>query len=71
LLALPFVFGSQRKAGAGQRLLIGIILGVGYLLLSRMALNSGEVFGLNPFLTAWSPALVLIALTAFLLARVR
>ncbi len=71
LLALPFVFGSQRKAGAGQRLLIGVILGVAYLLGSRMMLNSGEVFGLNPFLTAWSPTLILIFLTGYLLARIR
>jgi lipopolysaccharide export system permease protein len=71
LLALPFVFGSQRKAGAGQRLLIGVILGVAYLLGSRMMLNSGEVFGLNPFLTAWAPTLVLAVVTGIALSRVR
>jgi lipopolysaccharide export system permease protein len=29
-LALPFVFGPLRSAGAGQRLMIGVMLGVVY-----------------------------------------
>lgn len=71
LLALPFVFGPLRSSGTGQRLLIGVVVGIGYFLASKTLLNSGEVFNLNPFLTAWLPALVMILATSVALARVR
>ena len=71
LLSLPFVFGSLRAAGTGQRLLIGVVLGIAYFLGSKMMLNSGEVFSFNPFLTAWLPTLVLIVATVLALARVK
>ncbi len=71
LLSLPFVFGSLRATGTGQRLLIGVVIGIAYFLAAKMMLNSGEVFSLNPFLTAWVPTLVLILVTGFALARVK
>lgn len=71
LLALPFVFGSQRAAGTGQRLLIGVVLGIAYFLASKMMLNSGEVFNLNPFLTAWLPTLVMVLVAGVAIARVK
>lgn len=71
LLALPFVFGQLRSAGTGQRLLIGVVLGIAYFLASKMMLNSGEVFNLNPFLTAWLPTLLMALFTGLVLARVR
>lgn len=71
LLSLPFVFGSLRATGTGQRLLIGVVLGVAYFLAAKLMLNSGEVFNLNPFLTGWLPTLVLMAVTGLALARVK
>ncbi len=71
LLALPFVFGPLRSTGTGQRLLIGVVLGVAYFLASKTMLNSGEVFNLNPFLTAWLPTLIMILITWVALLRVR
>ena len=40
LLAVPFVFGSLRSAGAGARTLIGVLIGVTFFLVQRM-LESG------------------------------
>ena len=69
LLALPFVFGSLRSAGAGTRIVIGVLFGVAYYLVSNTLASSGTVYGLDPLLTAWLPTLVLAALAALLLAR--
>ena len=71
LLAVPFVFGSQRAAGAGARLLLGVLLGVGYYLASNTLASSGTVYGINPVLTAFLPTLVLAVLTVLLMQRVR
>ncbi|MEO1574521.1 MAG: LPS export ABC transporter permease LptG, partial [Pseudomonadota bacterium] len=71
LLALPFVFGSLRSSGAGTRLVIGVLFGVAYYLVSQTLANSGTVYGLNPVLTAFSPPLLLSLIIAFLMSRVR
>jgi lipopolysaccharide export system permease protein len=71
LLALAFVFGSLRTGGAGARLMIGVIIGLGYYLASEMLANSGQVFNLNPAVIAWLPSGVLLIVTLFALNRVR
>ena len=71
VLALAFVFGSLRSAGSGSRLLIGVLIGLAYLLASEMIANSGQVFDLNPAIVTWLPSLALLMVTAFALSRVR
>ena len=71
MLAVPFVFGPLRTAGAGSRTVIGIIVGVVYFLVNRTLENSGDVYGLNPLLVAWAPAALLAAVTGVAIARVR
>ena len=71
LLALAFVFGSQRSGSAGGRLMIGVVIGLGYYLASETMANSGQVFNLNPLLVTWLPSVTLTAITIFALSRVR
>ncbi|SFM35674.1 lipopolysaccharide export system permease protein [Ectothiorhodospira mobilis] len=71
LLALPFVFGSLRSGGAGQRLFIGILVGVGFHLLNRMLNHMGLVYGLPPLLSAALPMVLFLAVAVVALRRVR
>lgn len=71
MLALPFVFGSLRSTGAGARMLIGILIGVGYFLLSRTLADSSAVFNLSPILVAWLPTALLATGTLIALNRMR
>ena len=71
VLALSFVFGSLRSAGSGGRLMIGVLIGLGYYLASEMIANSGQVYDLNPAFVTWLPSLALLAATAIALDRVR
>ena len=71
VLALAFVFGSLRSAGAGGRLIIGVLVGLAYFLASEMSANSGQVFNLNPAVVTWLPSIALLAITMFALTRVR
>ncbi len=70
VLALAFVFGALRVAGSGGRLMIGVLIGLGYYLASEMIANSGQVYDLNPALVTWLPSLALLAVTVFALHRV-
>jgi len=57
LIAMPFVFGPLRSVGVGQRLLVGILLGLGFHLFNQ-ALNYTVLgYGLNPLISALLPSL--------------
>jgi lipopolysaccharide export system permease protein len=71
LLAIPFVLGSLRSAGAGTRMMLGLILGIGFFLLQRLIESGTIVFDLNPVVLAWMPTTLLATVTVGLLARAR
>jgi lipopolysaccharide export system permease protein len=71
LLAIPFVLGSLRSAGAGTRTMLGLLLGIGFFLLQRLIESGTVVFNLNPVVLAWLPTTLLAAVTVGLLARAR
>lgn len=71
LLAIPFVLGSLRAAGAGTRMMLGLILGIGFFLLQRLIESGTVVFNLNPVVLAWLPTVLLAVVTMGLLARAR
>lgn len=60
-VAMPFAFSSQRTASTGQRLLIGIGVGLLFFLLNRMLSNSVLLYGLPPLLGALLPPALLLA----------
>ncbi len=71
VLALPFVFGALRSVGAGARLLVGLLIGLGYYVTAQTFVNSGEVFDLDPFIVAWLPSGALLIITSVALLRIR
>jgi lipopolysaccharide export system permease protein len=71
LLAIPFVLGSLRSAGAGTRMLMGLVAGVTLFLLQKLIESGTVVFDLNPVLLAWLPTALLATVTLVLLARAR
>jgi lipopolysaccharide export system permease protein len=71
LLAIPFVLGPMRSAGTGARLLLGLLLGLGFFFLQRFIESGTIVFDLNPIMLAWLPTTILVIVTLGLLARVR
>ena len=71
LLAIPFVLGQLRSAGTGARMMIGLLIGVGFFLLQRLIESGTIVYNLNPVLLAWLPTALLVLVTLALLARAR
>ena len=71
LFAVPFVFGPTRGGGAGQRLLIGVLVGVGFHLVNEVSANLGALYGWTAPVSAGLPtaALMLLALGRLATAR--
>lgn len=70
VLAVPFVLGSLRSAGRGQRVFIGVLLGSGYFLLTRAMAFAAVAYSLNPMLTAMLPGALFLGLALYALRRV-
>jgi lipopolysaccharide export system permease protein len=71
LLAIPFVLGSMRSAGAGTRTMLALIIGIGFFLLQRLIESGAIVFNLDPVVLAWLPTALLATVTLLLLGRAR
>ncbi len=71
LLAVPFVFGSLRSVGIGQRMLVGGLVGIGFYLFDQIVSYAGLAFELSPMFTALAPSLLLIIVTAGLYRKIR
>lgn len=69
LLAIPFVLGSQRQNNTGQRLMMGILLGLLYVVLNRLLIQLGEQLQLVAYINALLPTLFFSVLTVWLIQR--
>ncbi|MBO0614234.1 LPS export ABC transporter permease LptG [Thiothrix fructosivorans] len=71
VLAAPFVFGFQRNSGAGQRIFIGILIGIGFFLFNRTLGSIGIVYGVPPLLSATLPLLIFLVGGLWMLRGIR
>lgn len=71
LVAVPFVIGSTRNTGAGQRLFIGVMVGVGFYMVNEVTASTGLLYGLSPALSAFLPTAVVALLVALRLRTMR
>jgi len=68
-LAVPFVFGSLRSVGIGQRIMMGTILGITFYLLNQIFNYVSLAYQFNPVVSAILPTLLFFALGVLLLRR--
>jgi lipopolysaccharide export system permease protein len=69
-ISVPFVFGSLRSTGTGQRFLVGIMAGFGFYLTNQLAAQAGQVYGWSPLLVSIVPGLVVMLAGIYALRRV-
>jgi lipopolysaccharide export system permease protein len=69
LLAAPFVFRHFRSGGMSQRIFIGIMLGLTFVVLNRSFGYFGLIYGLPPVLGAAMPTVLFLLLALGLLRR--
>ena len=71
VIAMPFVFGPQRTAGTGQRLLVGLLLGLAFFLANYVLGNVVLLYGYPPLVGAILPSLLFLAAGFLALHRLR
>jgi lipopolysaccharide export system permease protein len=57
LFAVPFVLGPLRNSGAGQRLLVGVLIGLAFYVINEVTANVGQLYGWNVLVSAGAPTL--------------
>ncbi len=71
LVTVPLVFVTGRSGGAGQRIVIGVLVGIVFFLVNRALGQAGVVYGLPPSLSALLPVVLFFALGLVGTMRVR
>ncbi len=69
LAGMPFVFGSWRAGGMGQRLFIGMVLGAGFYMVNKTVGSLAQVYGFSAAAAAFVPSALLVTLAVVLLRR--
>lgn len=69
LLAFPFVLGSQRHTTGGQRLLSGMLLGIAFVVSTRLLTQLGIQLEINALMIALLPNLLFLVLALWLLFK--
>ena len=72
MIAVPLVLTSNARAGGtGQRILIGVMIGVAFYVLNRVINQMGIIYGITPIVSAGLPSLMVIAISVVLIRRIR
>ncbi len=69
MLSLPFVFSSQRSGGAGQKIFVGIMLGIVYVLVNKLLTQLALTNGLSPLISAIAPLLCFLFVAIFAIQK--
>lgn len=71
LLTIPLAFGSLRSVGAGQRIFIGVMIGIVFFLGNNLLNHLGLVYGLPPVVSALLPTLIFLVAAVYGTSRIR
>lgn len=70
-IVFPLIFGSIRQVSMGQRVFLGVLLGMGFHLLNQLVGNLTVVYHWPVLMGAFLPALMLLGVAVFWLQRTR
>jgi lipopolysaccharide export system permease protein len=70
-LSVPLLFNVRHGVGLGQRIFIGVLIGIGFYILNKTMAQLPMVYDLSPLLISLVPVLVCVASGALLMRWVR
>jgi lipopolysaccharide export system permease protein len=68
-LSVSIVLGSVGRQGTGQRILLGVVVGLVFKLLNDISAQFGLVYGVHPLLSAFLPSFLVLVAGLVLLRR--
>ncbi len=71
LVSAPFVIGVKRGVNVGGRMMIGIVIGMGFNIIYKIVGHIGLIYDLNPPLMAFAPSLAVLIAALVALKRVQ
>jgi lipopolysaccharide export system permease protein len=63
LVSVPFVIGIKRGVSAGSRIMIGVVIGMSFNIVDKIASHLGLIYELNAPLVAVLPSLLVLIIT--------
>lgn len=71
MVSIPFVIGSNRGGGTGERMVMGIIIGMTFNIFDKIAGHLGLVYEFNPMLMAILPSMIVFCGAIYVVSKVR
>jgi len=71
LVSVPFVIGVKRGVNVGGRMMIGVMIGMGFNLIDKIVGHVGLIYDLSPPLIAIVPSIAALLLAIFAISRLR
>lgn len=71
MIATPFVIGVKRGVSAGARMLIGVVIGLGFNIGDKIIGHMSLIYDLNPAIMAFVPSLTVFTVALYALRRVQ
>ncbi|VAW78455.1 Lipopolysaccharide export system permease protein LptG [hydrothermal vent metagenome] len=69
LIAIPFIFGSIRTTNSGQRLMIGVLVGMGFVMIDKGLNNMGLAYGYPAIISAGAPSVLFALIGLYYIRR--
>jgi len=71
MLAMPFIFGLGRTTSTGKRIVVGFLLGIAFFIGNRLIGQAGIANNIHPIFSAFTPSVLTIFVSAWVLHRIR
>ncbi|MDD2724100.1 MAG: LPS export ABC transporter permease LptG [Methylovulum sp.] len=69
LVSAPFVIGVKRGISAATRILIGVVIGMGFNVIDMTISHIGLIYSLNPPLIAFMPSLLVLSAAVYAIRK--
>jgi len=70
-LSVPLLYGTLRGGGVGQRIFIGVLIGVAFYVVDRAFSQLSLVYSVHPVVAAFAPGTLCLVAAAWFIRRVR
>lgn len=70
LITIPFILNVSRTVSMGQRIIVAVVIGLGFILIDRLIGHIGLVYHLNPLIAAIIPGGVFFTVASVLIRKI-